>query len=197
MASGDSKVEKIQLQFQALSSVAASLNAASDELTKTVSLLDESLIKLNIGLTVWVTFRYRYVDENYPLRFDIEQIGFCKVNNAWGISLRHIWGDESVDWEEQDGPWLFNDAPRDMRLHCVDKIPDLIEALFTEASATTKRIQEKTLEVRELASVIGKIANPASTSGKGTTVRQHASSDISPKESARGPLKPQTNEGDK
>jgi hypothetical protein len=47
-----------------------------------------------------------------------------------------------------------------MRLAGVDKIPELIEALGKEASAATKKIQEKTQEVRELASAIEYLGKP-------------------------------------
>ncbi len=152
--SSDQKVAKIQTDFQALSSIAPALNAASDELTKSVALLDDSLKKLNIGLTAWVTFRDHDIDERGD-HYDADQIGYCKVNGAWGISLRHIWGEESSDWHRVEGPWLFNDAPREMRLYSVDRIPEVIEALAKEASNATKRIEEKTKEVRDLAAAIG------------------------------------------
>jgi hypothetical protein len=88
------KFAKIQTNFKALSSVAGSLNAASDELTKAVSVLDEALKKLNVGLTVWVLLRSWAPD---PGEYDEEQIGYCKVNAKWGISLRRIWGDNIRD----------------------------------------------------------------------------------------------------
>ncbi len=164
MTSSDSKVEKVQLHFQALSSVASSLNKASDELTKVVTILDEALKKLNVGLTVWVTFRSRaaeWLDE-----YDDDQIGYCKVNGKWGIALRRIWGDSNERYGDE-GPWLFNEAPREMRLHGVDKIPEVIEALAKEAFDTTKKIHEKTQEARELAGAVEKIASEEAGSSKG------------------------------
>jgi len=56
--------------------------------------------------------------------------------------------------EHVSGPWLFNDAPREMRLQGVEKLPDLIKALAEKAPETTKRIQAKTKEVRALADAI-------------------------------------------
>ena len=158
MASGDQKITKIQTHFKALSSVSTSLNTASDEFTKAISILDEALKKLNIGLTAWVTFR---TWDTEPNKYDKEKIGYCKVNGKWGIALCRIWGDELSDREEIDGPWLFNEGPREMRLAGVDKIPELIEALSKEASNTTKKIQEKTQEVRELANAIEGAGKPA------------------------------------
>src|SRR5260370_22595641 len=160
MSPNDAKTAKVQTNFQSLSAVASSLNAASDELTRVVGTLDEALKRLNLGLTVWVTFADRS-DEQDPSRYDVDQIGYCRVNDKWGISLRHIWGHEAFDAHNEDGPWLFTNAPRELRLSSIDKIADLIESLSKEASATTKKIQEKTKKVGELALAIGKIANAA------------------------------------
>ena len=160
MTSGDSKIAKLQTDFQALSEIAAELNAASDGLTKTVALLDEALKKLNVGLTVWVAFS-SLGDENQPYLYDLDQIGYCKVNGTWGLALRRIWGDESQDWQNEDGPWLFNDASRELRLRSVDSIPKVIGELAKEAFNTTKKIQEKTKEVLELAEAIASMKNVA------------------------------------
>jgi prefoldin subunit 5 len=160
MGSNDPKISQIQTNFQTLSTVASSLNVASDELTKGVRTLDEALKKLNVGLTVWVVFEDRS-DEQYPDQYDCDQIGYCKVNGKWGISLRRIWGHEFHGAGNEEGPWLFTDAPREMRLRSVDKIPVLIEALSKEASNTTKKIQEKTKEVSELAAAIESAADEA------------------------------------
>jgi hypothetical protein len=156
MTSSDPKVEKVQKHFAALSSVASSLNEASNELTKVVSTLDEALKKLNVGLTVWVTYLNYNMEEADAYSHD--QIGYCKMDGEWGIALRHLWGYESSAEGNMDGPWLFKNAPREMRIRGVDKIPELIEALGKEAFDTTKKIQDKTKTVGELAVVVGQIA---------------------------------------
>jgi hypothetical protein len=155
MTSSDAELAKIQTHFQTLSAAAPALNAASDDLTKAVTLLDEALKKLNVGLSTWVTFRGRGVDD---VEYDDDQIGYGKVDGKWGIALRRVWGDYRQENSYHDGPWLFNDAPRELRLLSVDKIPELIEALGKEATDTTKKVQEKAKQVRELASAISEIA---------------------------------------
>jgi methyl-accepting chemotaxis protein len=162
MSLNDSKSENIQSHFQALTETASSLNAASDELTKVIASLDEALKKLNVGLMVWVTFITWGTDE--PSEYDEEQIGYCKINGKWGISLRRIWGDHREDRHVEDGPWHFSDGPREMRLRGVDKIPELIQALSKQAADTTKKVQEKTEQVRELAAAIEQIARPSKKS---------------------------------
>ena len=173
MTSSDAKLEKVETHFKALSSVASSLNIASDELTRVVGVLDEALKKLNVGLTAWVSFvRWTCAPDEY----DEEQIGYSKVDGKWGIAIRRIWGDNTAGEGNIQGPWLFNDAPREMRLRAVDKIPEMIEALSSEADKTTKSVEEKTEEVRKLAAVIAKIANEPSRAErpKRTTKRSTA-----------------------
>jgi hypothetical protein len=160
MTSSDAKIAKIQTSFQALSEIAPALNTASDELTKTVSYLDEALKKLNVGLAAWVTFNTRGCEEE-PQAFDEDQIGYSKVNGVWGIALRRMWGDPARDEYGHEGPWLFNDASREMRLLSIDKIPEVIEKLAKDALNTKKKVEEKTKEVRALADAIGPIANTA------------------------------------
>jgi len=156
MTSSDAKLQKVQTQFEALSAIASSLNTASDELTKVVGILDEALKKLNVGLTVWITFKggSDEAGDNY----DDDQIGYAKVGGKWGLALRNIWGNQSFDDHHEEGPWLFSEAPRQMRIEGVDKIPELIEALGKEAFNTAKQIHVKTEQLRELAGIIEKIA---------------------------------------
>lgn len=164
MASSDSKLEKVHASFQVLSSLASSLNAASDEFIRVVTTLDEALGRLNVGLTVWVTFRNGDVPSPY---YDRDQIGYCKVNGKWGIALRHIWRDRAFGDQKREGPWLFNDAPRGLRLEGVDKLPDVVQALGEAASDLTNKLQEKTRQVRELANAIGEIpVEPDSGQGR-------------------------------
>jgi hypothetical protein len=67
------------------------LNPASDELTKAVGILEEALKKLNVGLTVWVPFRFREGDDS-TAEYDQDEIGYVKIHSVWGLALRPIWG---------------------------------------------------------------------------------------------------------
>jgi uncharacterized phage infection (PIP) family protein YhgE len=169
MSLTDSKISKIQTQFQNLTSVANSLNTASDELTKVVSVLDEALKKLNVGLEAWVTFS-KWSDEH---RSCAEQVGYCKLNGKWGIAIQRLttWTEAiGQDEDDLDGPWHFNEAARDIRLEAVDKLPELIEELGKQALHTTKKVQEKTNQVRELATAITEITNSPKAKGTPTSI---------------------------
>ncbi|MGH9710181.1 MAG: hypothetical protein ACRD37_06515, partial [Candidatus Acidiferrales bacterium] len=100
----------------------------------------------------WVPFRFRGDDESSA--FDQDQIGYAKVNGKWGIALRRVWGSEDQATFNIDGPWLFNDAPRDVRLSSVDGILKVLEALFTEAVDTAKKIEQKIKAVRDLTQAV-------------------------------------------
>jgi hypothetical protein len=158
MGSTDPKGISIEASFQSLASLSNSLNAASSELTRYIGVLDEALKKLNIGLTVWVTFQDKS-DEDKEHQFSLDQIGYAKVNGKWGIALRNKSGDEREKSFFVQGPWLFNDATRRLRLASVEKIPQVIEQLNKAAATAVKQAQAKAASVGELATVVEKIAN--------------------------------------
>ncbi len=133
------------------SSTAASLNKASDELTEAVTVLDEAIKNLNIGLTVWHSFAWGYVE---PPEYSADQIGYAKVNGKWGIALRHIWGNEAFDDDHSDGPWLFGEAPRQMRIRAADHFPKLIQTLVKESTETAKKLRAKATDVKNLVAVV-------------------------------------------
>jgi hypothetical protein len=157
------KAVDIGTQFRALASTAASLNKASDELTHAVSVLDEALKKLNIGLTVWESFAFGQCEDP---SYSADQIGYAKVNGKWGIALKSIWGNEAFDVHHEDGPWLFGEAPRQMRVQSVAHLPKLIENLAKHSIDTTKAICAKTKEVRDLVSIVEEISKEQEKSGQ-------------------------------
>lgn len=142
--------ERVQHSYKQLSLAAASLNAASDELGKAISLLDASLKSLNLGVTSWVTLSENQ-EENHWWQRDI---GYTKIRDKWGIALRTSSGDFSNPDMASEEKWPFNDAPRWMRIEAVGKIPDLLEALVRQAEDTTRKIQKKTEQAFELTTVI-------------------------------------------
>jgi hypothetical protein len=146
-------VPTVASSFQRLIGTAAKLNEVSDQLTTTVHRLDTELKKLNLGVTTWVDVKYeRDPDE---VEFLHEKIGYMRIGAKWGIALNSIkglLGDDPRNYE--DHLWLFTDAPRELRLRAVEKIPELIEALDRAARGLAQRVVSRIGEVNELASVI-------------------------------------------
>jgi hypothetical protein len=85
----------------------------------------------------------------------VEERLILDIRTRWPASSTPEYGPD----HHEDGPWLFKDAPRELRLAASDKIPEVIEALAKTASDTTKQVQEKTKQVRELAAALDQVAN--------------------------------------
>ena len=151
--------ERIQGSYKQLSQAAISLNSASEELGKAVSILDAALKKLNLGISAWV----HMCGNEDPSNGDwwSRNLGYTKVGDKWGIALKDCSG--NYNWPEGDSEeiWLFNEGPRWMRTEAVGKIPDLLDALIKQAEDTTKKIKDKTAQAYELAVAMSKVAEEA------------------------------------
>jgi hypothetical protein len=165
-SSNSSLSERVAGSIQKLSIVATDLNNASNELNQAISAIDTVLQSLNIGLPTWTKIQDGNGlpdDERYWQR----DIGYAKIGNKWGIALRDVAGHYNFPDDEHCDSWLFNDAPRWLRIEGIAKIPDLLEDLIKNTEETTKKVKTKTSEVIELATIIAQAAgNPkAKTSG--------------------------------
>jgi hypothetical protein len=139
-----SLAESVKSSFLELTAAAETLNQVSDALGKAVSDIDETLRKLNLGITAWVRISYSgpdYPDDSY---YSIAEIGYAKIASKWGVALKTRSGDERFP-EEQEGVevWLFNEAPRSLRLKAIEKIPDLLRKLSQEATEMAKALEAK------------------------------------------------------
>jgi hypothetical protein len=150
--------ERVASSFRQLSAVASDLNTVSDELGKPISELDVALKKLNLGVEVWVQLRGGDDPPPEDLSFWSEDLGYAKVGGRWGIALRTIFGDYNYPDQESVETWLFNDAPRSMRLLGIGKIPELLEKLSTEAAEATNKIKGKLAEAHQVAAVVKEAA---------------------------------------
>ncbi len=141
-----------------LKTVATDLNAVSDELGKSISEIDSVLKNLNLGITVWVTIRIHHGDpDRNDLSYWSEDIGYTKYKGRWGVCLRQVEGDESLDEEEVE-QWHFNDAPRALRLSAVDRLVELLQKLGEEGRTTTEKIKKKLTDARTVAVALNQAA---------------------------------------
>jgi len=153
--------ERVQQSFQRLSSTAANLNQVSDKLNASVAGLENSLRKLGLGIGGWVRISG---SNNNDGSYWYEDVGYAKVNGKWGFAIKSGSGHEAADFDKTE-VWAFNDAPRDLRIAAIKKIPDLIEKLNAEAALMASNVAEKIEDVDLLASAIGELSS-AKTEGK-------------------------------
>ena len=148
-----SNAEQIRSSFSELTRATEYLNRVSDGLSEAINALDEALSNLNVGIVSWVTFA-SCDDDDQPWIRTTEELGYSKVRNKRGISLRVVQHNDQIDEVEVESEWLFNEAPREMRIRAVDHLPELIKALTTEATSTAKRVAAKALFASKLADAI-------------------------------------------
>ncbi len=161
----DSPVSRAQTSYQKLAAAASNLNTASDQLGKVVVDLDSALKRLNLGITSWVFFSGWQDDPDWASDY----IGYAKIGGKWGIAIRSLSSDfSSPDGCRTDGEWLFNDAPRDLRLMAIDKIPDLLEKLVEKVGEFTSNLNTKLKQSQELSTAISALARGTDKTAKGS-----------------------------
>lgn len=144
--------ERVSSSYRQLSLAASHLNLVSDELGKSIVVLDSALKKLNLGISTWSRLdRWEDAFGNYSSRY----LGYAKVNNRWGIALRTVAGNNNQPEEATVEEWLFNEAPRALRIEAVEKLPDLFENLIKEADVAIRKVKAQTLNARHLSAALG------------------------------------------
>lgn len=133
--------------YQNISAAAAEINAASDDLGKSIDALDESLQRLNLGVSSWVEFSDDNLCKNY--------IGFAKSSKGkWGILITQDSGYQGPGQYERSDTWAFNDAPRSLRLEAIEKLPDLLEKISHDTQETIQQIKAKAAQAKALSEAI-------------------------------------------
>lgn len=138
--------------FKDLADSAARLNSSSDELGKAIRPIDAALKKLNLGVAAWYPY-YGSENPDPDGSYYCRHIGYAKVSGKWGLALSTVSGNVNADVHAEE-EWLFNDAPRSMRLEALDYIPDLLEHLVKEANKVAEDLQKKAETARQLADTI-------------------------------------------
>jgi prefoldin subunit 5 len=144
--------DKVAHAYEQLKAAAAELNAVSGELGNQIAKIEETLQRLNIGVSTWVQIRGGDSDdrENYWFL----EVGYAKVNSTWGVALRTRRGSYLLE-EERTDPWLFGNAPRPYRAEAVDKLPELLAELTAAATKTTSQLREKVGTAQQIAKAFG------------------------------------------
>jgi len=168
-AKTDSLNQRISNSYKQLTQAATELNAVSDELGKFVTALDAALRRLNLGIATWLRLESR---EDGSGNYTKRDLGYAKIGNKWGIALRTISGNHNAVEDSHVEEWLFNDAPRALRIDSVEKLPDLFESLVKEADAAAKNIRMKTERAQALASALTEQAATAAPPREPTPVRK-------------------------
>ena len=163
MAEASSSIDRIAAAYKRLAASADSLNAKSDEFSKQVAVLDSALKKLNLGIAAWQRIRG---GEDRNGNYWSEDVGYAKINGKWGLAIRERRGNTNADSEENE-EWLFNDAPRTLRISAVDQMSGLLDKLVASAGKTARKIDEKTAQAKSLAAALSRAVSEVEQERKG------------------------------
>jgi hypothetical protein len=140
---------KVESNLKELTGAAQTLNAVSDEFTKQVSTIESTLSRLNLGIRAHVVVHSSTNMDGDATNY--LRLAYGKLSGKWGFIIEqftdHINWDEYTDFES----WAFKDAPRELRIDAVDKIPELLEALVKKSGEIAAKMATKTEYTRELA----------------------------------------------
>jgi len=150
------KLERIKKSAQQLPTISSRLNTVTDLLTHRINALDAVLKSFNLGVPVWVAFS----SYGNPPFDEHDDVGYAKVNGRWGIAVRAV-APADPNRGAKAEYWLFNEAPRDLRVRAVDKIPELIEALIQNADKIGAAISSKYQEVEAMTAALNEVLSPA------------------------------------
>ncbi len=156
--------QRVSAAFEKLATSAAELNAASDQIAKPVSAIEAALQRLNLGVSAWTPFRtILHASEDNHEYYEICYVGYAKVLQRWGLAICHA---NNVDGEPvNEKEWQFNDAPRELRLEALEKLPELLEQLAEIVGATTAELRQRIVLTKQVAETIGQMT-PAKPAGR-------------------------------
>jgi len=154
------------LSFDELSSIALNLNKTSDEFTKVIEDLNRGLQRLNVGVGVWFEVN-KWTDPDDANEYQLEQIGYHKIRGVWGLCIREAVGRENGQESRTVNIYPFNEASREMRLRCAEKLPELVDRLARAALHTTELMAKRLGEVKGVAAAINVLSPVVEVRGVG------------------------------
>lgn len=140
---------RLRSSYETLSSSAQSLNNTSEELAKIGAAMDAAVKKLNLGVEAWATIASGS-DETQPHLEYQDRLGYAKIDGKWGLAIRVVECDREDGEETIEKQWLFADAPREMRMMALDRLPELIDALNKNVRNLHERMSRKVADARTL-----------------------------------------------
>lgn len=154
--------ERVSTAFEKLVASAAELNTVSDEIATPISAIEETLQKLNLGVSAWTPFKL--IRDDFDLYRETRDIGYTKVSQRWGLAIRRTKGFDGQP--EHSEEWHFNDAPRAYRLEALEKLPELIEQLAETSGKTAAKLRKGITLTKQVAETISRMAPPKTGRGR-------------------------------
>ena len=139
------EASEVESCVQKLTASSRAINALSKALTEQVCEIEDTINGLNLGIKTDVLCKSSFDEDGIWTK----ELNLCwgKFNGHWGFIVEEHEKDRSIgnpDQQDTYRHWLFRDAPRELRLAVVDKIPELLKSMVTTADGFIEQIAEKT-----------------------------------------------------
>ncbi len=149
--------DKVDTTLKELTAVSNSLNQVSDQLSRQIAELESALRELNLGVTAFVTFskeqiEYKMEDGKVYVDHCNQDVGYGRLNGKWGLMVL-TWYDSSDDSDSMKETFL-REAPREIRLAAMDKIPELLKALSEQAQKLTQEASKKAAQIKSISTAL-------------------------------------------
>ncbi len=151
---------EIQTNLKQLATSAHALNKLSDQLTKEVAEIEDTINRLNLGVTANVRFEHWSNEEHTS--YSSWRLAYGKEGGKWGFVIEYVSEDLEDPFAGSHDTWPFKDSPRDKRIRAVEKIPDLLEALVKQSNELAEEISRKISYTQSIAATL-LVAKPEST----------------------------------
>jgi hypothetical protein len=149
--------DNVESTLKKLASVSQSLNQASDLVTSRIAEVETALREYKLGVEAWADIRRwydegQYTDGSWYRLGRTQRLAYGKKDGKWGL-LTYIIAEESDEYEEFA---FLREAPRDVRLAAIDKLPELLEALVEKAVQTAQEATKKAEKAGQIAAGLAK-----------------------------------------
>jgi uncharacterized phage infection (PIP) family protein YhgE len=131
-----------------LAAAARTLNEQSDLFTQQMAEVESAINKLNLGIPASVTVEEVKTNDFATHFLDLE---YGKLDGRWCLIVTDY--DDEVTSSEYSNckQWAYRDAPRELRLKVVQRLPQLLEQLLKSATAAVSEISKGAAIAKELA----------------------------------------------
>ncbi len=149
--------QNIETALKRIETTARTLNQTSDKLSQRIAEIESALNKYKLGLWVWVDkpiLEEDQADESGRYQWkDLYCLGYGKLREKWGLLISMY-----PDYDPEEPNLVFlKDAPREIRLVAIDRIPDLLERIAEEATNLNQKVMEKAELAEQIATALNKV----------------------------------------
>jgi len=139
--------DSLEETLRSLTAVSQTLNKSSDLLNESITEVENALKKFNLGIEARVGIYSQLLDDRTGVSHVIE-LKYGRHQGKWGLlAVDYIDEDPDSTWDER----FLREAPREVRLAAIGKLPDLIRVLIQESEKSAREAMAKAEAAREIA----------------------------------------------